>query len=178
MIKEDEIKASEHHEKRVAVALVWAGIDGIKKAEVRLEETAGQVFDLVYEKFHRVPSEHDTFKLNGADFPRSHTGQTVKSLIHKHGQDLEFEIVEHVKVTLIWGGTGESKKAEVKITDTAGQVFDLVYDRFDQKASDQDTFELNGEDFPRARFGESVESLSHSHGKELEFEVIPPTSGA
>jgi hypothetical protein len=85
---------------------------------------------------------------------------------------------KHVKVTLVWGGTGESKEAEVDTDDTAGQVFDLIFQRFHQQKSDQDTFELNGKDFPRTRFGETVKSLVQHSGKELEFEVIPPTSGA
>ncbi len=85
----------------------------------------------------------------------------------------------HVEVTLVWGGTGESKKeAEVDVDDTAGHVFDLVFQRFHQQKSDQDTFEVNGKDFPRSRFGETVKSLVEHFGKELEFEVIPPTSGA
>lgn len=85
---------------------------------------------------------------------------------------------KHIKVTLIWGGTGESKGAEVSIDDTAGQVFDLIFQRFHQQKSDQDTFELDSKDFPRSRFGETVKSLVEHFGKELVFEVIPPTSGA
>lgn len=84
----------------------------------------------------------------------------------------------HIKVALIWGGTGETKEAQVAREDTAGQVFDLVYKRFNQKKSDEDTFEVNGADFPRARFGETVEHLVRELGEHLEFEVIPPTSGA
>lgn len=85
---------------------------------------------------------------------------------------------KRVEVTLIWGGTGESKKARVSDDDTAGQVFELIYQRFNQQKSDQDTFEVNGSDFPRARFGETVEFLVRQLGEHLEFEVIPPTSGA
>jgi hypothetical protein len=100
---------------------------------------------------------------------------------------------KHVKVKLVWGGTGESKEAEVKLEETAGQVFELIYHRFHQQKSDQDTFEVDGKDFPRARFGETVKSLIRQHGEHgpddehgqhnehghhLEFEVIPPTSGA
>lgn len=85
---------------------------------------------------------------------------------------------KHLKVTLVWGGTGESKEAQVKIDDTAGEVFDLVYKRFHQEKSNEDTFELNGTDFPRSRFGETVKSLINHYGEELVFEVIPPTSGA
>lgn len=84
----------------------------------------------------------------------------------------------HIKVALIWGGTGETKHAQVEREDTAGQVFDLVYERFSQKKSDQDTFEVNGTDFLRARFGETVKHLVQEFGEHLEFEVIPPTSGA
>ncbi|WP_156041963.1 hypothetical protein [Bradyrhizobium sp. URHD0069] len=85
---------------------------------------------------------------------------------------------KHLKVTLVWGGTGESKEAEVGVEETAGQVFDLVFKRFHQQQSDQDTFEVNGKDFPRSRFGETVKSLIEQLGKELVFEAIPPTSGA
>jgi hypothetical protein len=85
---------------------------------------------------------------------------------------------KHIKVTLVWGGTGESKDAEVGLDDTAGQVFDLIFHRFHQQKSDQDTFEVNGKDFPRSRFGETVRGLEQQFGKELVFEVIPPTSGA
>lgn len=85
---------------------------------------------------------------------------------------------KRVEVTLIWGGTGESKKAHVSDDDTAGQVFELVYERFHQQKTDQDTFEVNGSEFPRARFGETVEALTRQLGEHLEFEVIPPTSGA
>jgi hypothetical protein len=85
---------------------------------------------------------------------------------------------KHVKVTLVWGGTGESKEAEVGVDDTAEQVFNLIFQRFHQQKSDKDTFEVNGKDFPRSRFGETVKSLIEHFGKELVFEVIPPTSGA
>jgi Ras association (RalGDS/AF-6) domain len=85
---------------------------------------------------------------------------------------------KHVKVTLVWGGTGETKETEVEADDTAGQVFELVLQRFHQQKSDQDAFEVNGTDFPRSRFGETVKSLLKHFGKELVFEVIPPTSGA
>ena len=85
---------------------------------------------------------------------------------------------KHVKVTLVWGGTGESKEAEVEVDGTAGDVFELVYRRFHQQKSDQDTFELHGTEFLRSRFGETVKSLIRHFGTELVFEVIPPTSGA
>jgi hypothetical protein len=85
---------------------------------------------------------------------------------------------KHIKVTLVWGGTGESKEAEVAVDDTAGRAFDLIFERFHQQKSDQDTFEVSGKDFPRSRFGETVKSLVQQLGKELVFEVIPPTSGA
>jgi len=75
-------------------------------------------------------------------------------------------------------GTGESKDAEVKVEETAGQVFDLVYQRFDQQKSNEDTFEVNEKDFPHSEFGETVESIIVQCGEHLEFEVIPPTSGA
>jgi hypothetical protein len=84
----------------------------------------------------------------------------------------------HIKVTLVWGGTGESKEVEVGLGETAGHLFDLIFQRFHQQKSDQDTFELNGKDFPRSRFDEKVKSLVEHFGKELVFEVIPPTSGA
>jgi len=84
----------------------------------------------------------------------------------------------HLKVTLVWGGTGESKTANVTLTETVAGVFELVYQRFHQKASDQDTFEVNGQPFPRSDFGVTVEQLVHRFGPELEFEIIPPTSGA
>jgi hypothetical protein len=90
----------------------------------------------------------------------------------------EAEHEKHIKVTLVWGGTGESKEAEVNVDDTAGRVFDLVYDRFHQQKSDQDTFEVNETSFPRSRFSETVKSLVQQFGKKLVFEVIPPTSGA
>src|SRR5258707_15814507 len=83
---------------------------------------------------------------------------------------------KHVKVQLVWGGTGESKEAEVKVEEIAGQVFELVYQRFHQQKSDEDTFEVNEKDFPRSRFGETVESIILHYGEHLEFEVIPPTS--
>jgi hypothetical protein len=85
---------------------------------------------------------------------------------------------KHIKVTLVWGGTGESKEVEVGVDETADHVFDLIFQQFHQQKSDQDTFELNGKDFPRSRFGENVRSLVEHFGKELVFEVIPPTSGA
>ena len=85
---------------------------------------------------------------------------------------------KHVKVQLVWGGTGESKDAEVTVDEIAGQVFELVYQRFHQQKSDEDTFEVNEKDFPRSRFGETVESMISHYGERLEFEVIPPTSGA
>ena len=85
---------------------------------------------------------------------------------------------KHLKVTLIWGGTGESKEAQVKVEDTAGEVFDLIYQRFHQQKSNEDTFEVNAEDFPRSRFGETVKILIEQFGQELTFEVIPLTSGA
>ena len=50
---------------------------------------------------------------------------------------------KHIKVTLVWGGTGESKPANPEFEDTAGSVFADVYKRFQQQASDQDTFEVN-----------------------------------
>jgi hypothetical protein len=85
---------------------------------------------------------------------------------------------KHAKVTLVWGGTGETKSADVGVDETAGQVFELVYDRFHQKKSEQDTFEVDSRDYPRSRFGETVKSLLEQFGRELVFEVIPPTSGA
>lgn len=85
---------------------------------------------------------------------------------------------KRIKVTLVWGGTGESKEAEVKEDDMAGHVFDLVFERFHQKKSDQDTYEVNGKDFPASKFTETVKSLIKQFGDELVFEVIPPTSGA
>ena len=83
-----------------------------------------------------------------------------------------------IGVTLIWGGTGASKPAKVPVTDTAGEVFKLVYKEFGQTPTDQDSFELNEKDFPRSRFSETVKTLVHEFGPKLSFEVIPPTSGA
>ena len=83
-----------------------------------------------------------------------------------------------VKVTIVWGGTGASKEANVEVSETAGEVFNLVYQRFNQKPSDQDTFEVNDGEFTRAQFGTTVKQLLDTVGKELVFEVIPPTSGA
>jgi len=91
--------------------------------------------------------------------------------------DEEKKDEKHVKVTLVWGGTGESKEAEVGVDHTAGQVFELIYQRFNQQETEQDTFEIDDKDFPRSRFGETVKSLLQYFGKELVFEVIPPTSG-
>jgi hypothetical protein len=86
---------------------------------------------------------------------------------------------EEVRVELVWGGTGESKQAEVRRHDTAGHVFELVFDRFHQKPSGEDTFEIDGREFPRTRFSETVQHLMEEFKKEqLVFEVIPPTSGA
>ncbi len=68
--------------------------------------------------------------------------------------------------------------AEVGVNDTARQVFDLIYQRFHQQKSGQDTFEVDDKDFPRSRFDETVKSLVEHFGRELVFEVIPPTSGA
>ena len=85
---------------------------------------------------------------------------------------------KQVQVTLVWGGTGESKKAEVKTSDTAGAVFELVYDRFTQKPTPEDTFEVDGKNFPRADFGKTVEQLLQEFGDKLTFEVTPPGSGA
>jgi hypothetical protein len=84
---------------------------------------------------------------------------------------------KHVKVTLVWGGTGESKPANPSLDDTAGDVFADVYKRFQQQPSDQDTFEINDRDFPRERFGDTVAKLVAEFGDDLNFEVIPPTSG-
>lgn len=83
-----------------------------------------------------------------------------------------------VEVTLVWGGTGESKHAEVKLDDTADHVFDLIFKRFHQQKSEQDTFEVNDKTFARSGFGETVKELLKKFGKKLVFEVIPPTSGA
>jgi len=84
----------------------------------------------------------------------------------------------HIEVMLVWGGTGECKEAEVGLDETAGQVFDHVFARFHQPKSDRDSFEVDGRDFSRSRFGETVRSLVRQYGKDLEFEVIPPSSGA
>lgn len=84
---------------------------------------------------------------------------------------------QHVKVTLVWGGTGESKPGNPALDDTAGSVFEDIYKRFHQSASDQDTFEVNDKDFPRSEFGRTVRDLVDTFGGELVFEVIPPTSG-
>lgn len=84
----------------------------------------------------------------------------------------------NMEVTLIWGGTGASKLAKIPVTDTAGEVFKLVYKEFGQKPTDQDTFEVNEKDFSRSRFSEPVKKLVHEFGPKLSFEVIPPTSGA
>ncbi len=83
-----------------------------------------------------------------------------------------------VKVTLVWGGTGASKEANVAVTETAGEVFKLVYRRFNQEPTDQDTFEVNGADFPRSKFSTTVKELLDTVSRDLVFEVIPPTSGA
>ncbi len=85
---------------------------------------------------------------------------------------------KHVKVTLVWGGTGESKPDNVSTEETAGNVFQDVYKRFHQTPTDQDTFEINGKDFPRSQFGTTVAELVKTVGHELVFEVVPPTSGA
>ncbi|HEY4311092.1 MAG TPA: hypothetical protein VGN12_16695 [Pirellulales bacterium] len=94
--------------------------------------------------------------------------------------EARLEEAEHhnIEVTLIWGGTGASKPAKIPVTDTAGEVFKLVYKEFGQKPTDQDTFEVNEKDFPRSRFSEPVKKLVHEFGPKLSFEVIPPTSGA
>lgn len=111
----------------------------------------------------------ETEKIDGgADTALGNDGHSVTDLEEKN----------HIKVTLVWGGTGESKTANVKLTETASEVFNLVYERFHQKPSDQDTFEVNGQSFPRSEFGVTVEQLVHRFGRELEFEIIPPTSGA
>jgi len=83
-----------------------------------------------------------------------------------------------VKVTLIWGGTGASKPDHFARTDTAGEVFNAVYDRFKQTPTDQDTFELNDQSYAKTEFGVTVEKLLEKFGEKLSFEVIPPTSGA
>lgn len=85
---------------------------------------------------------------------------------------------KHVKVTLVWAGTGESKPSNPSVDDTAGDVFSDIYKRFHQTPSDQDTFEVNGKDFPRSEFGTTVEALTERFPDDLVFEVIPPTSGA
>ena len=85
---------------------------------------------------------------------------------------------KQVEVTLIWGGTGESKKAAVKTSDTAGTVFELVYDRFRQKPTPEDTFEIDSQNFPRADFGKTVKQLLKEFSEKLTFEVTPPGSGA
>ncbi len=85
---------------------------------------------------------------------------------------------KHVKVTLVWGGTGESKPANPAVDETAGDLFNDIYKRFGQTPSEQDTFELNGKDFPRGSFGTTVGALVEQFGDELVFEIIPPTSGA
>lgn len=84
---------------------------------------------------------------------------------------------KHIKVTLVWGGTGESKPANPELEHTAGSVFEDIYKRFQQQASDQDTFEVNDKDFPRSQFGKTVREVVDAVGEELIFEVIPPTSG-
>ena len=85
---------------------------------------------------------------------------------------------KHVKVTLIWGGTGASKTEEAKLTDTAKTVFDDIYKKFNQKPTDQDTFEVDEKSFEKSQFGTTVEALLATYGANLVFEVIPPTSGA
>ncbi len=84
---------------------------------------------------------------------------------------------KHIKVTLVWGGTGESKPANPALEETAGSVFEDIYKRFKQHPSDQDTFEVNDKDFPRSGFGMTVREVVDAFGEELVFEVIPPTSG-
>lgn len=83
-----------------------------------------------------------------------------------------------VNVTLVWGGTGESKHGEVSTADTAGIVFDMIYQRFHQTKSPEDTFEVNEKKFPRSEFGETIRVLIQKFGEHLVFEIIPPTSGA
>jgi len=83
-----------------------------------------------------------------------------------------------VRVKLVWGGTGESKSAEVPPSDKAGDVFGEVYKVFHQQPTDQDTYEINGTDFPKSRFGEPVKKIEHEFGQDPEFEVVPPASGA
>jgi hypothetical protein len=88
------------------------------------------------------------------------------------------EVKKEVEVSLVWGGTGETKKAVVKTRETAGFVFELVYDRFKQTPKPEDTFEVDGKNFPRADFGKTVEQLLKEFGEKLTFEVTPPGSGA
>lgn len=92
---------------------------------------------------------------------------------------MEHDEVKHeVEVSLVWGGTGETKNAEVKKHESAGSVFDLVYQRFKQAQKPEDTFEVDGNNFPRSEFGKTVENLLKEFGKKLIFEVTPPGSGA
>ncbi|MGH6692054.1 MAG: hypothetical protein ACREF4_15400, partial [Gammaproteobacteria bacterium] len=74
---------------------------------------------------------------------------------------------KHIKVTLVWGGTGESKPGNPKLEDTAASVFEDIYKRFQQQPSDQDTFEVNDKDFPRSQFGKTVGEVVDVFGKEL-----------
>ena len=92
---------------------------------------------------------------------------------HEAGKDKK-----HIKVTIIWGGTGASKELNVDLTDTAGSVFEAIYDKFHQTAGDQDTFEVDGNEFARSQFGMTIAELVKAYGDELTFEVFPPTSGA
>ncbi len=85
---------------------------------------------------------------------------------------------KHVKVTLVWGGTGESKTANIKLDEKVEEVFNLIYKRFHQQASDQDTFEINEHAFSRSEFNKTIAELLEQFGMELTLEVIPPTSGA
>ncbi len=85
---------------------------------------------------------------------------------------------KHVKVTIVWGGTGESKPENVSMDENAGEVFETIYDRFNQSPTDQDTFEINDKPFEKSQFSTTVNVLIETLGKELVFEVIPPTSGA
>lgn len=101
----------------------------------------------------------------------------VEKAVEKVEEVIEDEH-ERVEVSLVWGGTGESKPAKVRKSDSAGQVFDLVYDKFGQAPRPEDTFEVNATEFPRTRFSETVKHLLHEFGDKLAFEVIPPTSGA
>jgi hypothetical protein len=100
----------------------------------------------------------------------------------EHGEVVEHDAKEkekkHVKVTLVWGGTGASKSANVELTATAGEVFNEVYALFNQKPTDQDTFELNDQPFDKSKFGTTIATLIKTVGDKLVFEVIPPTSGA